>query len=319
MVNLATLSALLRSIRQQGGVDGAAGPVERIAHVRRIAGDGEAQVAAQLRHDDRRGVAAAATRADAAAASRVVPAAVARDAPLPAARADAGSPSASLDLTRAGALVAVALKGQRSAEPPSARIEAPLPLAGTARASAIDVARALARSVADSGLFYEAHLARWTRREYPAAALAREPQAQWRTSGDAGGAEALRNAPLPEPAVALLTRQLDALDARALVWTGELWPHQHATITLEERSPTGDDARDGGDRPCLPTWRATVVLDLPSLGPVSATVAMRGETLDVALRAAAAEAQARLAESRGALAAALAESRIALDAFAVAG
>jgi hypothetical protein len=330
MLNLASLSALLRTLRQAG--DGAAAPVERIAHVRRPAAEGEMQLPAQTTWRDRpRGVLLPAGLLDDAAPDRHGTARAGPQSPLRESGAtatmaarlpasmplDADGPSASLDLTRAGALVAAAL--QAAPARPRAHVEAARPLVAHERAAATDLARSLARSLADSGLFYEAHLARWTRDEYPAAALAREPQAHWPAIAPGTGDVAMpRPAALPDAAAALLNRQLDALDARQIVWTGSLWPGQPATIAFDELPAGDEDANADGTAAKAPgAWRTHIALDLPSLGRIEADVALAGDRLDVHLAAPHAQSAERLEAARDALAHALAPSHLALAAFAV--
>ncbi|HEX4884949.1 MAG TPA: flagellar hook-length control protein FliK, partial [Casimicrobiaceae bacterium] len=201
-----------------------------------------------------------------------------------------------------------------------AHVEAAHPLVAHDRTPAPELAGALARSVADSGLFYEAHLARWSREAYPAAALAREPQAQWPVTAAGGPADpdGAPPAPLPDGAVALLTRQLDALDARQVVWSGLVWPGQPATIAFDENvGHARDDAAEDAGGAAPRTWRTRIALDLPSLGRVEATIALAGATLHVRLATAQDDSAARLQAARADLAEALAPSRLALDGFVV--
>ncbi|HEX4884561.1 MAG TPA: hypothetical protein VFX05_10515, partial [Casimicrobiaceae bacterium] len=164
MLNLASLSALLRTLRQAG--DGAAGPVERIAHVRRPASEGETQLQAETTWRDRtRGVPLplrlqddmpvprrAADRAAAHIALREAAGGTARGMPGMAARTEeADGPGTSLALTRGGALVAAALSTQASSAPLRAHVEAAHPLVAHDRAPASELSGALARSVTDSG------------------------------------------------------------------------------------------------------------------------------------------------------------------------
>jgi hypothetical protein len=226
--------------------------------------------------------------------------------------------SAPLDLTVGGKLLQGVLRASPHDTPPRPpAIVTTAPLVDSPRAATATLARGLYQSLADSGLFYESHLARWVKREYPASALAREPQAAWPAPAalDVG---AMAPPALPEAAAQSITRQLDALDTRAVVWTGELWPGQRASVTVEEDRNVAQDDGDETAAPRSPAWRTRVVLDLPSLGRVEATLAMRGATLDLTLETASGEARMRLAEAHEALAVSLAGSHVRLDNFAVA-
>jgi len=185
------------------------------------------------------------------------------------------------------------------------------------------VAAQLARTVADSGLFYESHQAQWVDGGRTLAQLAAEPQfrlgpspapATPPESPDGGGAMtggAAARAPgatdaHPE-ALLLVRSQIDALDSRRLLWNGELWPGQQADWEIiegdEERPPqTGEGG--SGDIP----WTTRISLDLARLGPVNAVVEILGKTARIRIAASAtgsSEAFAReTAELRRALTAA---------------
>lgn len=301
MVNLASLSALLRTLRQ--AEDGSAQPVGRIPQIRRVAADAEAALRGTARD------------APTARGTLAPPARAGADTALAQAAAPRGerAEASSLALTRGGSLVAMALQARERAQP--AAIATAAPLAGSARAAAPEMAQALARAVTESGLFYESHLERWSRDAYPRDALAREPQAGWPRGGDASAGP---GPTVPAAAHAMLSRQLDVLDTRAIAWSGLAWPGQPLQVTIEEQ------ARDVHDRDAEPSpgparaWRTRVVLDLPSLGPVEARLALTGGTLDVALVAQDDDAAVRLADARPHLAAALAQAQVPLRAFAVA-
>lgn len=330
MINLASLSALLRTLRQAGGPDGPAVPVARVPPVAsltpedRPAGSGTAQVRAwsssQARNaahlDDE--LLAAPTQRREAALVRGQPAL-----DSPGARAAASSTpmegvdtdSAPLALTVGGRVLQNVLRASAGTVPIPPAIASPAPLVASPRASAVDVARGLAQAIAESGLFYESHLARWARREYPSSALAREPQASFATAVD-GTATAGAGAP-SEAATQMMMRQLDALDTRAIVWTGELWPGQRASVAFEEdETRTHEDLEAGGSE-AASAWRTRVVLELPSLGRIEATLALCAERLDMLLEAQTPQARTRLAHAHPALASALAGARVELGQFAV--
>lgn len=323
MLNIASLSALLRTLRQAG--DGALASVERVQHVRRVAAESDAHLPAQSSGADARRalVPPALTSFDAPGASPIAARSPATPAPMRAQatavdpQATRNAASTALDLTRAGALVSEALRTRATTGTRLPAVEASEPLVATPRMPVVELARALARSLADSGLFYEAHLARWARRDYPASALAREPQAQWATA-EVNGQRVERTSALPEAAATLLTRQLDALDARAVTWTGQTWPGQRATITFEEAPPPARDAdADDAGSATATRWHTRIALELPALGKVEASLALAGNALHLGLATDDADAAMRLADARAELAAALAGSRIALAGFAV--
>lgn len=334
MINLSSLSALIRSLRHTSGPDGPAAPVARVASVTAVAGD------------DAGAMTSTAVRASPWTRAQRVPLDLSSDAgsrstgwrrepplqgthaaalpdsrsqPPAAAAANEDSQSAALDFTAGARLLQAALRGTALRTPTPPVITSPMPLVARPRGSVPELAESLAGAVAGSGLFYESHLARALQREYPMAALSREPQAGWRASAAAEGvATSTSAAALPEAATVMLTKQLDALDTRALVWSGELWPGQRATLAFEsgEVADAPEDA-DDAVAPVAP-WRLQITIDLPSLGRVQTVLDLRAAGLDLALAAPNEDAQARLTLARGDLATALANAQLALRRFDVA-
>ena len=104
---------------------------------------------------------------------------------------------------------------------------------------------------------------------------------------------------------------LDVLDTRSLVWGGDLWPGQRATIAFEEERDAGEAANDVDDVRPPSSWRIRITLDLPSLGCVQATLDLQADTLDLALAAVSTETQTRLTSAKAELAASLADAKVA--------
>ena len=333
MINLSSLSALIRSLRHTSGPDGPAMPVARVAAVTPVAGDDAgAMTSTALRPSPwvraqrvlpdlpaEAGSQHAEMRRDPSVqAARAASVPASRPALLPRAAANEDAQSAALDFTAGARLLQAALRGTGLRTPAPPAIGSPMPLVSSSRAAAPELAQSLATAVAGSGLFYESHLARALQRDYPMAALSREPQAGWPASSVAEGVTTSTSASaLPEAASTMLTKQLDLLDTRSLVWSGDLWPGQRATIAFEERE-VRDPPKDEDEAPS-PTspWRMRITLDLPSLGRVHATLDLQSASLDLSLAAGKAETQARLATARGELAASLADASLALGRFDV--
>ncbi|MBK7080961.1 MAG: flagellar hook-length control protein FliK [Betaproteobacteria bacterium] len=242
--------------------------------------------------------------------------------PLPASAPPTGLPTpgptgaASLTLSSAAHLVDT-LARLPGGEP----IRPPLPLASAAAAPEA-IARALQHSIVVSGVFYESHLVRWARQRHPEAALRVEPQASWpAASGSAFGAampqhdvpaSALPEAPasmalpvpeatagVPDAAPALVRQQLDVLETGQILWRGDLWQGQPATIEIAE-----DDA--GTDPGQAAVWRSRLALTLPGLGPFEARLTLSGQRLHLHLVAADANGATALRDALPELAAALA-------------
>ncbi|HET7675682.1 MAG TPA: flagellar hook-length control protein FliK, partial [Gammaproteobacteria bacterium] len=229
----------------------------------------------------------------------------------PAANADSAASENTALLLRLSAvarLLGDAVAAGRGATP---AIRPSAPLLSQPPPVAAELAPALQRSIADSGLFYESHLAQWTLQQYPQQQLQSEPQAQWHgilTAADAaatgsGMAASAQQSnaimpPLPDHAASLLRLQLQTLVAQQIVWQGEPWPGQEASIHIADDSPA---AHTGVQK----TWRTRLELTLPVLGTVNASVALTGQHLDVTLRSDSGESAERLRATAQSLATAL--------------
>lgn len=198
------------------------------------------------------------------------------------------------------------------------------------------VARALVRSLATSGLFYESHLQEWVEGQRPLDSLRAEPQQRFvamlmraggapstetaeanapASSGATASASAAAPAattatatPLPEALAALVREQLDALDFRRVHWQGEVWAQQQAELEIAE-----DDARrrDGEAASSQRGWATTLRLQLPHLGEVEARILLDGDSFAVNVRADA-ESLPALQSGRADFAAALNDAGIRL-------
>ena len=231
--------------------------------------------------------------------------------------------SAAVALSAAGAVLQDAL-----------RIPAPLVAAHAIRSAApllpgttVDaapLAHALEHAVADSGIFYESHVAAWAASEYPREALMREPQAQWaQLHGPATGAAleadpAASAAPaasaMPSEAVTLVRQQLDALDARRFAWTGELWPGQQAAIVFEQERSARERAADHATLDdTRGAWSTEVTLRVPRLGTVIARLQLAGDAVRCRVNAAEPHAADALAHAREDLARAFAAQALRLE------
>ncbi|MDP1673630.1 MAG: flagellar hook-length control protein FliK, partial [Burkholderiales bacterium] len=154
----------------------------------------------------------------------------------------------------------------------------------------------LARTIADSGLFYESHQAEWVEGRRTLAQLGMEPQfllqravpAALQQTGTAARGDTVANGALntPPEALPLVRSQLDALDSRRLLWSGELWPGQQAQWEiLEDDEPRRQQAESSP----LGTgvWTTRVSLDLPRLGPVTVVLEARGTDTRIRIAASA--------------------------------
>ena len=187
-------------------------------------------------------------------------------------------------------------------------------------------AATLRELIALSGLFYESHQAEWVSGQRAAHELQREPQGKLpplpsqpeqlrpppslpatesasTTAGNPStGAPA---APPIRPETApLIQQQLNTLEARHIVWQGQIWTGQPMRWEIEELERREPGAQESG-RP----WQTRIELRLPNLGFASALLTLDGAgSLAVRLRAESERTEAlfgeRLAELRTSLTAA---------------
>lgn len=136
----------------------------------------------------------------------------------------------------------------------------------------------LRQVVRESGMFYESHLARWSRGEWPLESILREPQARLGPSAPTvASAPELRH--MPEEAARLAGRQLLMLEGGPFVWQGQAWPGQPLEWRIER------DTHGGAEAQAQPEWRTELRLDLPCLGEVHAALTLSGQGLAVSLSA----------------------------------
>jgi len=146
----------------------------------------------------------------------------------------------------------------------------------------------LLQTLRESGLFYEAHLARWTRGTFDLADLRREPQARL-GDGAHNMATAAGLTDMPIDAARLAGRQLLMLDGAPFLWQGFAWPGQWLEWQVRERA-----SGDTGSGEAANTWATELRLTLPRLGGVIARLSLLGERLTVGLSATEANAQEAL-------------------------
>lgn len=245
-------------------------------------------------------------------------------------RSDSGPSAASNPLTtlsRGAQIIRLALGdtyAMTTAQPfapsaPPSSLAPLLPLGPQVELPAHQLATALQTVVEHSGLFYESHLAAWTRGQRTIAELQREPQTQWRAPAGASAVPASGRNPeqvdvrhgavsfareatpdaaraaagndsvharayvLPLEARPMLREQLEALETRRIAWQGQVWPGQRATLAIAEERAEEDPQE--GETAHQPTWRTTLDLVLAQLGGIHAELVACGDAIRISIRA----------------------------------
>ncbi|MBL8494351.1 MAG: flagellar hook-length control protein FliK [Rhodocyclaceae bacterium] len=179
------------------------------------------------------------------------------------------------------------------------------PLTNSAETPPSRIASALRDAVTRSGVFYESHQADWLEGKIPLAALRTEPQAQLppgsRLAVPGAEPESLStpaNAPelpgasrthqtvgtgphLGENVTEIVHKQLDTLANQQLAWQVQPWPGQFMEWEIDAPDDQDGPPIEGAER----EWRTRLRLQLPSLGPISAELAVTGDRIGIRLHA----------------------------------
>ncbi|WP_293932468.1 flagellar hook-length control protein FliK [Iodobacter sp.] len=177
------------------------------------------------------------------------------------------------------------------------------------------LAAKLSQGLADSGLFYESHQAEWVNGERPLQSLLREPQAGLAKPA-ANGTEAKtentdktnstllakdtqlaeKAAQAPDAALrSLVQQQLDVLEQRPVVWTGQAWPGQ--PLRWEVESENERQAGRGQDEEQR-SWQTRLNLQLPALGGLNIVAVLHNGEFALRFEASAQTAEKIRAETK---------------------
>lgn len=225
---------------------------------------------------------------------------------------EAGAQSVATRLSQTGRLIGDLLSGVgqegKKAEP--APLNGNQPIVNRMPTSAAELVPMLKEALTRSGMFYEAHQARWAEGKLSRDALLQQPQGQLspillepRAPAALPSSAAFANAsiaadtvgervatattgssvenvsqarttiPVAPELAPLVQQQLDALATQNYVWQGQVWPGQqmHWEIT-EEGNHRQNQGEDAPER-----WQTQLNLRLPNLGGVGATIRLRSD------------------------------------------
>lgn len=231
----------------------------------------------------------------------------------PGAAADESVPTT---LSQTGKLIGNLLGGidAEGNRPAPAPLNGNQPLVSEFPEDAAALVPVLKEAVSKSGMFYEAHQARWVKGNLPTEALLQEPQGKLSASlppqpdvtkgvpniagtpvtnepaalpsmtvnGEATTAPRQISTPvIPQDLTPLVQQQLDALATQNFSWQGQVWPGQQMQWSIED-SPS----REGTQGETAEQWRTRLRLTLPRLGTIDATLQLRsGNDIELTLGA----------------------------------
>ena len=192
-------------------------------------------------------------------------------------------------------------EGQRAAP---ALLNGSQPLVTDMPKTGAELAPLLKQALTQSGMFYEAHQARWVAGQVPTESLKQEPQGklpaatpllpgaalatidsgtqnvsasspanQMGTGMLASNAPEAKAAggPIPEGVASLVRQQLDGLATNNFAWQGQIWPGQ----TMQWEIADHPDRQRSGEPGMEREWQSRLKLSLPSLGSLDVTLRLQ--------------------------------------------
>lgn len=192
-------------------------------------------------------------------------------------------------------------EGQRAAPAP---LNGSQPLVLKMPESGTELAPVLKQALTQSGMFYEAHQARWVAGEIPTDILKQEPQGKLppaqihhtttiatATASTEPEVMSAPNAPssatshlisgnaneakpgsiIPQEVTSLVRQQLDGLATNNFAWQGQIWPGQQMQWEIADNPKRQGSAEPSDDK----EWQSRLKLALPSLGALDVTLRLQ--------------------------------------------
>lgn len=182
---------------------------------------------------------------------------------------------------------------------PAAPLNNAQPLVESMPKTAADLVPLLKQALTESGMFYEAHQARWVAGELSTESLKQEPQGKFSAAltnaaaseqnaakinsaanADQAGsaasiassrAESSASNPVPRDLMPIVQQQLDGLANQNFAWQGQVWPGQQMRWEIGENL---DDSRSSSAEE-IQRWQTRLKLSLPLLGDIDVALNLR--------------------------------------------
>ncbi|NUT59674.1 flagellar hook-length control protein FliK [Herbaspirillum sp. C9C3] len=228
-----------------------------------------------------------------------------------------GAPaSTTTTLSHAGRLIDTLLHASQQGDVAD-HINAATPLLPKAGVAPEQMAAALKDAIANSGVFYESHVAAWAAGQRPAADLMKEPQAQV-AARQGGDINLLSDSdPSQNQLGQIINLQLNALEQQRVVWHGEVWPGQKMEWEINQEQGQNSREQAGAEDENTPTWHSVVRFNFAHLGSVSASIRLIGQQIHVQLKADNEAAAAALRGNSALFSGAMAAAGTSLDSLIV--
>ena len=202
---------------------------------------------------------------------------------------------------------------------PAAPLNNAQPLVQAMPKTAAELVPVLKQALTESGMFYEAHQARWVAGELSTESLKQEPQgkfsvAQTNTAVNPENSPKTNNSPnvdtpanaavattsrtepstgtgIPRDLMPIVQQQLDGLANQNFAWQGQVWPGQQMRWEIGENM---DDSRSSNSDD-IQRWQTRLKLSLPQLGNIDVTLNLKaGGEVRIAVTAGSESSEARL-------------------------
>lgn len=227
--------------------------------------------------------------------------------------ATAANESVSTSLSNTGKLIGDLMSqvDERGGRAPAAALNSSQPLLETIPKNAAELVPLLKQALSESGMFYEAHQARWVAGEIPTETLKLEPQGKYPATqipdqnaskilnpGNPEQAitvsplkESVVGNPVPRDLMPIVQQQLDGLANQNFAWQGQIWPGQQMRWEIGENQ---DDSRSSNTEE-IQRWKTRLKLSLPLLGDIDVALNLRaGGEVSIAVTAGSESSEARL-------------------------
>lgn len=160
----------------------------------------------------------------------------------------------------------------------------------------------LQQALANSGLFYESHLAQWINGKKSLQQLQKAPQGKLPPFTPATPSTMGAGQSVSPQSVPLIQQQLHVLETGTIQWRGEIWPNQTLEWDIAEQPP---DYLEKASAEESPRWQTRIRLQLPNLGEITAGLIISAQGLRIQVRARTDEIVNHLKDDHSALISAL--------------
>ncbi|GKS68294.1 hook-length control protein FliK [Nitrosomonas sp. PY1] len=147
----------------------------------------------------------------------------------------------------------------------------------------------LQKTIAQSGLFYESHQAKWINGENTLENLRQEPQNKIATIASESSTLKMQTTTqlhttdlsIPSQAISLVSQQLSTLETGHIIWRGIVWENQLMDWDIHEEKQ-GDKENESEH---LASWDSQIRLSLPNLGEILIKMSLYNHNIEIKINA----------------------------------